>query len=217
MDTYQDHLLDKKQPRNFFRGQHIISDQISRESLDVVWRELDKVLQAGVHGAVVEFGCYVGTTSQYVRRLLDQHNDTREFHVYDSFEGLPNKVAHDQSPTGVDFVAGSLKVSKREYLAQFQRAGLKPPVIHKGWFDRLADADIPAEIALAFLDGDLYNSILDSLRLIWTHMSNDGTILIDDYQHTALPGVDKAITDFFADKKVNIRGEHNIAIIKKIL
>ena len=214
IDTYKDHLLDKKHPRSFFQGHYIISDQISREGLGVVWRELEAVLQNKVDGAVVELGCYIGTTSQYIRRLLDQYQDEREFHTYDSFAGLPEKVTQVQSAGGVNFVPGSLGVSKKEFVEQFKKAGLKPPIIHKSWFSELTDKDMPDTIAFAFLDGDLYRSIIDSLRLVWPRLSAGGVILIDDYKHDALPGVEQAVREFFNGKHVTIRAEHNLAIIK---
>jgi O-methyltransferase len=56
----------------------------------------------------MEFGCYVGTTSLFIRRLLDQTGEgTRPFHVYDSFEGLPPKTQADASAAGADWQAGA--------------------------------------------------------------------------------------------------------------
>ncbi|HEU4913961.1 MAG TPA: TylF/MycF/NovP-related O-methyltransferase [Candidatus Saccharimonadales bacterium] len=216
-DTYDEHKLRKDDPRNWFRGQPIISDQISREGLDVVITQLEKALDKGAEGAIVEFGCYVGTTSLFIRRVLDERQESKDrpFHVYDSFEGLPEKTLHDNSPAGVDFEAGKLFVSKKEFLGQFRAASLHPPVVHKGWFSELSERDIPDKIAFAFLDGDFYGSIIDSLRLVWPHMAERGIIVIDDYNREALPGVDRAITDFFHGKPVkSLRGSRNKAIIE---
>jgi hypothetical protein len=90
-DAYEHHRVPNTSA-NHFRGQLLISDQVSRDDVALVWRELEAVLDAGVPGAVVEFGCYVGTTSLFIRRLLDERDESgaREFHVYDSFEGLPD-------------------------------------------------------------------------------------------------------------------------------
>ena len=200
-----------------FQGFPIISDQISREGLGVVWRELKKVLQQNIEGSVVEFGCYIGTTSLFIRRLLDkyQQSNAREFHVYDSFEGLPEKLAQDTSPAGVDFKAGKLYVSKKELLQQFRTANLQPPIAHKGWFNELASQDIPDKIAYAFLDGDFYDSIMSPLKLIWPNMTEGSRIIIDDYHREALPGVDRAVQDFFENKPIkNLRAEHQKAIIE---
>jgi O-methyltransferase len=202
---------------NFFLGQHIASDQVSREGLLLIWNSSIEVLNNKVPGAFVEFGCYIGTTSLYLRRLLDEAKQStkREFHVYDSFEGLPEKVAQDTSPVGADFKEGALAVHKKEFIEQFRKADLALPRIHKAWFANLTDEDIPNQIAFAFLDGDFYGSILASLRLVWPRLSSGGIIVIDDYGQEALPGVKRAVSDFFQAKRLSLRHEHNSAIIRK--
>jgi len=216
-DSYSDHRISKDNPRNQFRGLPIISDQISREGLEAVIVQLEKTLQRGIPGAVVEFGCYIGTTSLFIRRVLNEtgQSENREFHVYDSFEGLPEKSRQDNNAAGVDFEAGKLYVSKKEFLQQFRAAGLQPPAVHKGWFNEVPAGDVPEPIAFAFLDGDFYDSIISSLRLVWPKMSEGGTIVIDDYKRETLPGVERAIKDFFQGKQIkSLRAEANKAIIE---
>ena len=201
-----------------FRGQPIISDQIDADGLGVVWRELEKILDVGVAGDIVELGCYAGTTSIFIRRLLDEkgESDNRAFHVYDSFEGLPEKSREDQNAAGVDFKKGELAVSKKQFLQAFRRANLVPPITHKCWFDQISDDDIPNQIAFAFLDGDFYGSILASLKIVWPRVQKGGVVLIDDYKRETLPGVERAVHDFFQGKPniQALRVEHNIAIIQ---
>lgn len=216
-DAYEYHRPPNT-PQNQFKGHHIISDQVGQGELSVVYRELEKVLQNEVPGDVVEFGCYVGTTSLFIRRLLDQHGQSqkRAFHVYDSFAGLPPKDNKDQSAAGVDFSAGKLSVSKKELLHQFKTANLQPPFTHKAWFNELTANDVPNNVAFAFLDGDFYNSILDSLNLVWPRLASGGILLVDDYLRPELPGVERAIDHFFSYKaRPQIQTEHNIAIICK--
>merc|ERR1712087_1092692 len=107
-------------------------------------------------GAVVELGCNVGNTSVFIRRLLDhQDMSTREFHVYDSWEGLPKKHWKDGDCDW--YSSGSLASTQEQLQRKFRRAGLKPPKQHKAWF---SDAVYPDLIAFAFFDGDFYQSIL---------------------------------------------------------
>ena len=174
----------------------VISDQVDAEDIRIVLTYLEKALDEGIPGDIVEFGCYIGTTSLFVRRLLDAHRENRSFHVYDSFEGLPEKSREDESPAGVGFKAGALHVSKKQLIREFQKANLKLPVIHKGWFHDLTPSDVPAQIAFAFLDGDFYGSIKDSLKLVLPRMSKGGVVILDDYAREALPGVAKAVQEF---------------------
>lgn len=173
----------------------IISDQVDAEDIRIVLTELGKVLDKQVSGDIVEFGCYIGTTSLFIRRLLDQHDEHRAFHVYDSFEGLPEKSREDESLAGTNFQSGKLTVSKKQFMREFQKAGLRLPIIHKGWFNKLTREDVPEQIAFAFLDGDFYESIKSSLKLVLPRMSPSGTIVIDDYVREALPGVSRAVRE----------------------
>ena len=116
--------------------------------------------------------------------------------IYDSFEGLPEKGVQDESVMGVLFRGGELAVTKREVKQRFLKAGLPVPVIKKAWFADLTEADLPEKIAFAFLDGDFYESIRDSLRLVTPRMSEGGVIVVHDYTNPALPGVKKAVDEF---------------------
>lgn len=202
----------------------LISDQVNKEQVGVILRELEVVLDKGLDGAVVEFGCYIGTTSLFIRRLLNTHKKVsgrtemcdnereREFHVYDSFEGLPPKTTEDASWAGEQFQAGELMVSKKQFVREFQKAGLRPPIIHKGWFKDLTEADVPDAIAFAFLDGDFYESIRDSLKLVLPRLQPGGTIIIDDYAREALPGVARAVHELLPNAKITTA--HNLGIIR---
>lgn len=211
-DMFKNHLTRDQ----YLNGQVITTDQMTPERMKVVCNNLEKVLQLGVAGDVVEFGCYAGTTSLFIRRLLDKYAQSgeRAFHVYDSFAGLPEKTEQDRAAGGEDFQAGKLSVSKQDFIKQFRSAGLALPVTHKGWFGDLGAKDVPPEIAFAFLDGDFYGSIIDSLRLVWPRMAEQGMLLIDDYKNPKLPGVEQAINDFFGPKNVQIKHDHDVAVIK---
>lgn len=194
----------------------LISDQISRESLHVVLESLNAVIDDYIEGDIVELGCYRGTTSLFIERLLKvQDQRFRSFHVYDSFEGLPEKSPEDKGVLGEHFKKGELQVSKKDFIGQFKKAGLKSPIIHKAWFNELTKNDIPNKIAFAFLDGDFYQSILTSLKLTWPKLSKGGIVCIDDYKREALPGVEKAIINYFGSDEMVIK-RANIGIIKKV-
>lgn len=170
----------------------IISDQVDERELRVLLCELERLLRAGCQGSVVEFGCYVGTTSLFIRRLLDAYQYAGVFHVYDSFAGLPEKTTQDVSAAGEQFVAGELAATRKGFFQQFKKAGLRPPVVHKAWFAELTPQDVPEDIMFAFLDGDYYQSIMDSLRLVTPKLTPDAVLVVDDYANEALPGAARA-------------------------
>jgi O-methyltransferase len=189
----------------------IVSNQVNHAELRVILRELEKVLKKGVDGDVVELGCYVGTTSLFLQRML--RGTSKTLHVYDSFAGLPPKVAADASPAGEQFKQGELTASKAQLIKHFKQAGLPLPVIHKCWFEELTLADTPDTISFAFLDGDFYTSILASLKVVWPKLAPGAVIVIDDYQTEALPGVRQALKEWSRDHSFTVRAEASLAIV----
>ncbi len=194
----------------------LISEQVDKQELGVILREVLKVESSlNEESSIVEFGCYVGTTSLFIRRLLDTLSLKSSFHVYDSFEGLPDKTSHDLSPAGEQFKTGELSVSKKQFEMQFKKAGLKLPKIHKAWFSELRDDDIPGTIVFAYLDGDYYESIQHSLLRIEEKLSQGATIVIDDYSNEALPGAAKAVDEWLIGKDFTLRVESSLAILTR--
>lgn len=190
----------------------LVSDQIEYAELAVIIRELERAVSDGVAGDVVELGCYEGTTSLFLQRVLG--GTGRSLHVYDSFQGLPPKTAHDRSPAGNQFVAGELRASKTKLIRHFKHAGLDLPHIHTCWFEDVTTADMPSHIAFAFLDGDFYTSITASLRVITPLLTRGAIIVVDDYQSESLPGARRAVDEWAERHKRDIRTEQSLAIIR---
>ena len=196
------------------RNYPLVSDQVDYNEVSVISRELERVLARRTLGDIVELGCYTGTTSLFIQRVLQEHTDKRAFHVYDSFDGLPAKVSQDMSPAGEQFIAGELNASKQQLIKHFKQANLPLPIIHKCWFEELTSADIPNAISFAFLDGDFYTSIKSSLALITPHLANGAVIIVDDYQSEALPGAKKAVDEWVRHYNQESRTEQSLAIIE---
>lgn len=135
--------------------------------------------------------------------------------IYDSFEGLPEKGREDESGLGEEFRGGELYVTKREVKERFLRAGFPVPVIKKGWFAELTEGDMPEQIAFAFLDGDFYESIRDSLRLLEGKMALGGVIMVHDYNNPALPGVARAVDEWLKGRAVRVEIYQSMAITRE--
>ena len=169
--------------------------------------------QVSVPGDFVELGCYKGDTSLLLAEILKQTG--KKLWIYDSFEGLPEKSESDLSPAGVDFKGGELFVTKREVKERFLRSGLPVPVIKKAWFKDLKETDLPEEIAFAFLDGDFYESIKESLDLIEKKISDKTVVVVHDYNNTALPGVAKAVDEWLQGRELKTVVYQSMLIINK--
>ncbi len=201
------------------------NDQVGEKETGEIIRIARECLE--IKGDFVEMGCYKGDTSLLLAEVLGKYNKNVEYFeeencennrgggcgkpvenfgkkrlwIYDSFEGLPEKTEADKSVLGEDFRRGELFVTKRAVKERFLRAGLPVPVIKKAWFADLTEADLPEQISFAFLDGDLYESIRDCLRLVVPKMEPGGAILVHDYRNPALPGVKKAVDEVFSEVK----------------
>lgn len=186
------------------------NDQVSEIETAEIIKLAHEALE--IKGDFVELGCYKGGTSLLLAEVIKDSN--YQLWIYDSFEGLPKKSDADFSEIGKDFKAGELYVTKREVKERFLRAGLKVPVIKKAWFSGLSGADLPEKIAFAFLDGDFYESIRDSLKLVEKKMVPGGIILVHDYTNEALPGVAKAVDEWNKNKKYGIKRFDSLAIIE---
>ncbi len=194
---------------------NLISEQITKNKLKIILNHLEHNLNQNLEGGVVEMGCYIGTTSLFIQRLLMKYHQSSNFFVYDSFQGLPDKTIEDLSIVGEQFQKSQLNCSKNDLIINFKKNNLPLPKITKAWFNQLTYRQLPEKIYFAFLDSDFYFSILDSLKLIWPIFNQKGTIVVDDYNYAALPGVTKAIELFFQNKNVKIRQLDNLAIITK--
>ncbi len=200
------------------------NEQVSREETEKILAVARGVLPCVV-GDFVELGCYKGDTSLLLAEILKDYNrgggcgkpvensERRRLWIYDSFEGLPEKTEADESVLGEDFREGELFVTKRAVKERFLRAGLTVPEIKKAWFQDLTGADLPEKVAFAFLDGDLYGSIKDSLKLVEPKMASGGAILVHDYKNPALPGVMRAVDEWNRERKLKIEVFQSLAII----
>lgn len=169
---------------------------------------LSQVLVYGVPGDIVELGCHAGQSAVLMQKVIGHYGPERKLHVYDSFEGLPEKSSEDGD---TPFSGGQLQTSTEKLLANFDRYELKHPVVHAGWFDRTLPTGLPDKIAFAHLDGDFYDSIRVSLENVYPRLSPGAICLVDDYydpdlvnDSDYLPGVKKACDEFLADKPESV-------------
>lgn len=194
------------------------NDQVSEAETKLIGRLALECLE--VPGDFVELGCYKGDTSLMLAEVVqkgasfsssDGHSETtlKRLWIYDSFEGLPEKGEKDESVLGEEFTSGALFVTKREVKERFLRAGLKVPMIKKGWFKELESSDLPEKIAFSFIDGDFYESIRDGLFLVQDKMADGSVIIVHDYNNPALPGVKTAV-----DEWIRITGTRGLQVLE---
>lgn len=153
----------------------------------------------------MEIGCNEGKAGALLQCIMDKWEITdKKLYLYDSFEGLPAPKEVDGE--GALIREGAFAVDEEVVLKTFLKFDLKLPVICKGWFCDTLSTQLPDKICFAYLDGDLYESIRDSLKYVYPRMSKGAIALIDDYwlykkkiPELAFPGVRKACDEFLAE------------------
>jgi O-methyltransferase len=168
---------------------------------------VETVLADDIPGDLVECGVWRGGASILMRAVLAAYADeTRCVWLADSFAGVPPPdAAKYKADKGIrlDRAAGVLAVPESEVRANFQRYGLLDGQVRflPGWFkDTLHDAPID-RIAVLRLDGDLYESTIQSLDALYPRLSPGGFCVIDDYH--ALEACRQAVADYRAKHGVS--------------
>lgn len=188
--------------REWAAGQPLRSRAIGCRALLNEMSSLDKLKNSwdllSRHGAAcrgdwVELGCHTGHTSVLLQWFRQVFGHSGALHVYDSFEGLPPPGGGDGD---TPFVSGMCRAARAELEARFALHDLPLPQIYPGWFAQTLPQQLPEQIALAYLDGDFYDSIMESLQAIAPRLLPGALVIIDDYFSPVLPGVKAAFANF---------------------
>jgi O-methyltransferase len=162
------------------------------------------VIKNKVEGDFIETGVWRGGAVILIRAILKELNITdRIVWVADSFEGLP-KPDSDKYPADLNdghHTVKELSISLDEVKENFKKYNLLDDRVKflKGWFkDTLLSAPIN-KLAILRLDGDMYESTMDGLKL-YPKLSKGGYIIVDDWG--AVPACKQAIEDYRAQNNI---------------
>lgn len=175
----------------------------------VGWKRLTQWEQAILHcldaevpGDFVETGVWRGGVLILAAAILEEHQETKRLiWGFDSFDGLPppdpSNYPGDATVTDLSRFK-ELKVSRKEVLSNFEAWGVPVNQVRlvKGLFkDTLHKAEVE-QIAVLRLDGDYYESTIQSLEALEPRVAENGVIIIDDFHD--FPECRKAVEDYRA-------------------
>lgn len=187
----------------------------------------NQVVQMNIEGDFVEVGCHEGESTVILQKIIKDMNPARKLYAFDSFQGVPKSENADE---GV-YKQGDMSASLDRFNKNFEKVGLEIPITVQGWFENTLESSLPAKIAFALIDADLYKSTLTALQNIYPKLSPGGICLLGVYwdpetkvemttdQNYKSPGVKKACDEFLADKpekiSILIAGNYTSAYFRK--
>lgn len=174
---------------------------------------ITRLIEEKVPGDLIETGVWRGGASIYMRAVLRALGvNDRTVWVADSFEGLPEPDAEKfpieaktHSGPVMKNVYNHFAASLEEVKANFKAYGQLDEQVKflKGWFkDTLPAAPIKT-LALMRLDGDYYESTMDSLINLYDKLSVNGYLIIDDYGEKTWTYCRKAVEDFRRERNID--------------
>ena len=143
---------------------------------------------AQLPGAMAEVGVYQGVST----KLICEAKGDKELHVFDTFEGLPDKSGTDVPVYKPSQYLCSLE-SVQEYLKSYPNVHF-----HKGLFPESAKGLEDKQFRFVHIDVDLYESTKGCLEWFYPRLLPGAILVSHDY--SLLAGVRQAFTEFFADK-----------------
>lgn len=157
-----------------------------------------------IKGVVVECGVWRGGMTAAMAEIS---GSDRSYHLFDSFEGLPEAKEIDggsaiswQKNTGGKFYYDNCAAKIESAEQAMKLSGADKYRIIKGWFNETLPKFTPEPIAILRLDGDWYESTMECLDNLYKHVVAGGVIIVDDYY--TWDGCAKAVHDFLSKNKL---------------
>ena len=191
-------LYQKAQVASFSEKYDNPYKQLRFYSLQNVFKN---ILNNNIKGDIVECGVWKGHSAYILSTLLNETNENKEFHIFDSFEGgLSDKKEQDKNKR---FNLSDNQINKEKLLFSSTEEQVKSSLskfknikYYKGWIpDRFSEVNIK-EFSFVHIDVDLYQPTLDSLNFFYPLISKGGAMVIDDYGISTFPGAKKAVDEF---------------------
>ena len=122
----------------------------------------------------------------------------------DSFEGLP-RPSNDVDRRDIGgrlYQYKELAITADQVKANFSRYGLLDAQVEflKGWFSQTLPQAPIGKLAVARLDGDMYESTRDAITALYPKLSVGGYLIVDDY--AMIPACRQAIDEYRAAHEI---------------
>lgn len=158
---------------------------------------INDVVKNNIPGAIVECGVWRGGAMIFANGVLKENGDMRNIYVCDVFNGTFPKPLQECDEWTEKHDFSPLAISLDEVKGNFALFELliENVIFKEGWFsDTLGSIQEP--VAILRIDGDTYQSTMDSL-ILEPLIPSGGYIIMDDW---AIDVSKKAFLDYFDGK-----------------
>jgi hypothetical protein len=159
-----------------------------------------------ISGDYAEFGVSGGNTFALANRERARTGLNMTLWAFDSFSGLPPGAGqNDEHPK---WQKGAMSTSLEKFHRLCGKRGIAPDSYQcvPGYYSETLDKDpsrkTPADIALAYIDCDLYSSTISVFNFLSKRMKHGMIVAFDDYfcwSSTQISGERKALLEFQAN------------------
>lgn len=162
----------------------------------------------GIDGDYAEFGSWGGLTFGLAYQESRRRGHAAKLWAFDSFQGLPpGRTPSDEHP---QWQEGSLATTVEEFRAKCAANGIPRdtyivvPGFYEDTLSSMSATDEPTNIALAYVDCDLYSSAKEVLQFLEPRLKHGMIVAFDDYfcwSPSQISGERKALLEAVSDEK----------------
>jgi O-methyltransferase len=161
----------------------------------------------GITGAYAEFGSWSGQTMTLAYQASRRVGLNCLLWAFDSFQGLPPSA--DPRDAHRKWQVNAMTMPLEEFHATLADRGVPRDAyrVVPGFYEktlRLDDPDLPTDIALAYIDCDMYSSTASVLRFLAPRLKHGMILALDDYfcySPTQTSGEKLAFEEFFEKRR----------------
>ena len=153
-----------------------------------------------IPGDVVEFGCWKGSTTLLLAKLLAIYDPIgpKVVHIFDSFEGLTQ--FHDVDADAIDQL-GHYQGSRLHLESSAKLADVHEMLVfHEGHIELTLPIFVQeyrqSKFSFVYCDTDLYNATSAILENMWHLLSIGGIMVFDQWNMKEFPGEGIAVNEF---------------------
>ena len=145
-----------------------------------------------VEGEFWECGVYQGGTAAMLADILFRHSPSeKRLRLFDTFTGMPETNTEIDLHRRGDFSDTSLELVKQTVRRE------ACVTYHPGFIPETFKGLERSRIAIAHIDVDIYQSVLDCCAFIYPRLAQGGFMVFDDYGLPSCPGARRAVDEYF--------------------